>query len=145
MVFWEVRQRANRSAGALCQWRRCGRRAGIDPQEQSLRAAVVDTLWRVSVTWFARITSWRLAATRNAPRDQRACGPRYASSVAVDADLWSDICSTVLFRDRAAVASWRDRHVCSACLVAKRRGCRMDTGEILAAYAWQKFVVKVSR
>jgi len=29
--------------------------------------------------------------------------------------------------------------------VAMRRGCRMDTGEILAAYAWQKFVVKVSR
>ena len=51
MVVWEVRLRAGRSAGALCQWRRCGRRADIDPQEQSLRAAVVDTLWRVSVTW----------------------------------------------------------------------------------------------
>ena len=65
--------------------------------------------------------------------------------MAVDADLWSDICSTVLLGDRAAVppgevvtfapnASWRSGG-----------GVAWDTGEILAAYAWQKFVVKVSR
>lgn len=63
------------------------------------------------------------------------CRRAATSCVAVDADLWSKrLQHTMLFGERAAVASWRDRHVCSACLVAKRRGCRMDTGEIPARY-----------